>query len=217
MPLNMRVFSSLFLGFDTPMKRIFFLILPFLMLSSAHPGHTAGFSPSQMKDMSVFLSNFTELGHTDFKRADIINAKNPGRMIQFGIWHNYLNNRSAVRQCYQCQWGDMTVDASYIQRTLKRYFDYELKHFPEVEQAGYPYHFDGRRYHFSLIDKTGPSLYARVTQARQSEDGNVTMSGYLYKPGNSQAAVGKFKALARPHLWNRKKTWTIIHIHSSTD
>ncbi len=199
------------------MKRIFVLTLSFLMLLSAYPGHATGFTASQMKDMSVFLSNFTELGHTDFERTDIINTKNPGMMVEFGIWHNYLNNRSAVRQCYQCQWGDMTVDASYIQRTLKRYFDYDLKRFPEVEQAGYPYHFDGRRYHFSLIDKTGPSLYARVTQARQSEDGNVTMSGYLYKPGNSQASVGKFKALARPHLWNRKKTWTIIYIHSSTD
>ena len=199
------------------MKRMRILILSILLLLSVNPAHATDFTVSQMKHMSVFLSNFTELGHTDFERSDLINEKDPGRMVQFGIWHNYLNNKKAIQPCYQCQWGDMTVDASFIQRTLKRYFDYDLKHFPEVEQAGYPYHFDGRRYHFSLVDKTGPALYARVTQAEQDKNGNIIMSGYLHKPGDSQATAGKFRALAKPHHWSHKKTWTIINFHTSAN
>ena len=200
------------------MKRIFASGLSILLLSSVFSAKAGGFTASQMKRMGVFLSNFTELGYVNFKRKDIINGKDSGKMIHFGIWHNYLNNpRSTIKPCYQCQWGDMTIDAIHIRQTLKRYFNYDLTDFPEVEQTGYPYHFDGKRYHFSLVNKTGPRLYAQVTQAEQTADGNIAMTGYLYKPGNRHAVTGRFKALASPYFWHQKKTWTILNIQYPID
>lgn len=199
------------------MKRIFAAGIPILLLLSAFSANAAGFTASQMERMGVFLSNFTVLGYVNFERKDIINGKDPGKIIQFGIWHNYSNNPSTIKPCYQCQWGDMTIDAIHIRQTMKRYFNYDLTDFPEVEQAGYPYHFDGKRYHFSLVDKTGQGLYAQVIRAEQTADGNIAMTGYLYKPGNHRAVTGKFKALASPHIWHQEKTWTILNIRYPVD
>ena len=53
----------------------------FLVLSLALPAHAADFSAKDLKSMSVFLSNFTELGFMDVDAAVFLDEKAPGDMI----------------------------------------------------------------------------------------------------------------------------------------
>ncbi len=188
-----------------------------LILAMSIPAHAADFSAQETKAMGVFLSNFTELGFFDVNAAEFLDEKAPGDMIRFGIWHNYVNSfKSRVRQCSdkKCQWGSLTMDGKYVQESLKRYFDYTLKKLPTVENSDPPYHFDGKLYHFEGAD--GEAVYyAAVLKAAKTADGNISMEGEVYNAEDRKDILGTFKALAKPHTWNGKKTWALLELKTT--
>ena len=90
----------------------------------AEAAQEAGFSQPQLKLMSTFLSNFTELGFMNFDVQtggddDLLHLGDPSNpdLIRFGIWHNYLNNyENRIRPCpvKDCEHGSLVIDAKFV-------------------------------------------------------------------------------------------------------
>ncbi|MGE9986604.1 hypothetical protein ACQRA4_13250 [Desulfovibrio sp. SGI.169] len=176
------------------------------------------FSAAEMKRMSVFLSNFTELGMLDFTAEDVLNTEKPYDMIRFGIWHNFINNPKRIKPCAtpECQWGTQTMECSYVKDSLQRYFGYNLRQclsaaHPNSGSPSDKYHFDGARYHFE--GAAGEAVYhARVDEARQGADGVIEMKGIIYNADDKEDILGNFIAQAKPHTWKGKDTLAIVSL-----
>ena len=176
------------------------------------------FSKDQMRRMSLFLSNFTELGLLNCNARTLLDESSPHAMLHFSILHNYFNNyNSSVAPCplLDCPWGPLTLKGTSVQTSLKRYFDYDLPWLPSAEKGSPPYHFDGRLYHFTPPEKPNPVRFARVKQARLTNEGLVKMRGDIYNAENEKEILGTFKAVAKPHIWNGRKTWALLEIQST--
>ena len=70
------------------MRKIFIVVSLFL---AATCSPAFGASKSELKLMSVFVSNFVEVGMNDFDADSLSN----GQLAHFGIWHN----KSRVKRC----------------------------------------------------------------------------------------------------------------------
>ncbi len=181
------------------------IFLMFLGLQlTASTVNASEFSANTMKRMSIFLSNFTELGMFDFDAKDILNENKPRRLIRFGIWHNYVNNfDSKIRQ----SGNKLSIDGSFVRETIRKYFDYNIKRLVSVGRFTY----NGRKYIFDGAD--GEAVYyARVTNAKTISRNLIEMKGYLYNADDKNDRYGKFVALAKPHKYNGKNTWSIIRL-----
>lgn len=202
---------------------LFCLALGLCSALYAASAQAAGFSPAQLKQMSTFLSNFTELGFRDFDvkengSDDMLHLggdpSNPD-LIRFGIWHNYINNyKSRIKKCSSkdCKYGSLVIDGKYVAESVKKYFDINLKN-ASVEQSDPPYHFDGKLYHFEGAD--GEAVYyAEVKQATQ-EGGLVRMTGDLYNVEDKNDRPCTFVATAKPRKWNGKDTWAILSMKTT--
>ena len=179
------------------------------------------FSPAELKLMSTFVSNFTEVRFPNFDMkksgdADTLHLgddpSNPA-LVYFGIWHNYINNyKSRIKPCAEkdCTHGQLVMDAKFAAESVKKYFDIELKHrsVPRTDDR-LPCHFDGTRYHFDGADGELVS-YAKVTRAVREGD-IIRMSGDLYQEDTNDI-VGSFVVTAKPHKWNGKDTWAILSL-----
>ena len=173
---------------------------------------SADFSKGDVKRMSTFLSNFTELGMYAFTTATLTRDE----LIAFGIRHNDANNQSRIASCTikDCPYGSLTIDAAYVTESIKKYFDVDFKDHASVKPtftyfAEYLYYFDGRRYHFSGADGDMP-YYARVEEAAKNAAGQVVMKGTLYDADDESDIYGRFEAVAKPHKFNGKNTWAIV-------
>lgn len=170
------------------------------------------FSAADLKRMGTFLSNFTEIGFTDFDAKEITNENDPADMIRFGVWHNYLNNfKSRISRCQvkNCQWGSLTIDGRYVKESVKKYFDHDIKKMPSITESDPPYYYDGQRYHFEGAD--GEAVYyARVDEAKRDNSGRIIMRGELYNADDPDDKPGKFEATAKPHIHDGKDTWGTI-------
>ena len=199
-------------------KKIFCAAL--LSLFLALPAQAAEFSAKEMKVMGVFLSNFTEIRFMNVEAEEFLDEADPAGMIRFGVWHNYVNNfKSRIRRCADanCKWGSLTIDGKYVRESVKRYFGYELKKLPSVDDAdndGWNFHFDGKLYHFEGADGEA-TYYADVMKAQTGKDGLVRMSGEVYNAEDRKDVSGTFKAIARPHTWNGKKTWALVTLQTT--
>ena len=143
------------------------------------------FSAADRKAMGVFLSNFTEIGMMNFTADDVLDTAHPYEMIRFGIWHNFMNNRSRI----QC------LSASH----------------PDSASPSDRFHFDGTRYHFE--GAAGEAVYhARVDGARQGADGLIEMNGIVYSADDEKDILGSFTAQARPHIWKGKNALSIVSL-----
>ena len=81
------------------MKRFFVrftAVLAFVLFFNVLSGVSYAASAAELKLMSTFLSNFTELGFMNFEAKELTNEDDPADMIRFGIWHNYINLLSGL-------------------------------------------------------------------------------------------------------------------------
>lgn len=177
------------------------------------------FSREELERMSVFLSNFTEIGMMRFTAEEVLHGENPSAMVRFGIWHNYINNyKSRIRPCAvrNCPWGSLTIRCDSVRESLRRYFGSAPDHCPSAPPPDAAslrdgYHFDGTRYHFEGAD--GEAVYhARVDSARHCAGGLIEMRGVIHNAGDGQDVPGGFVALARPHVWKGRETWAIVSL-----
>ena len=74
------------------MRRVFYaLVIAALVCSPVF-----GASRTEMANMGTFISNFTELGMYDID----IDTVTQEELVHFGVWHNYINNRSSrIKRC----------------------------------------------------------------------------------------------------------------------
>ena len=200
------------------MKRtILCLIIVLLLASSAFAASAEKkFNASELKLMSTFLSNFTELWFMNFDAKEITNENDPGDMIRFGVWHNYINNyKSRIAQCKDknCKHGSLTIDGKHVKESVNKYFDYDIKKLPSVTESDPPYYYDGKLYHFNGADGEAV-FYARVDNAVQNSSGQIVMTGELYNADDKDEKLGKFKAVAKPYKYSGKNTWSIISMET---
>ena len=181
-------------------------ILCVLLFLSAFSVSAYGYSASELRRMSVFISNFTETGMYNFDTDTISDSE----LAHFGIWHNYRNNfKSRIQRCPKknCRYGSLIIDKSYVAESVMKYFDIEINH-SNVEDERFR-HYDGRVYHFEGAD--GESVQARVYEAEKR--GNVIiMRGETYDPDHDDLEGSPFTARARPYRYNGKDTWAIISL-----
>ncbi len=179
----------------------------------------AATSQAQLKKMSIFLSNFTELGFLNFDvnedgADDKLHLGDPSspELIRFGIWHNYVNNyKSRIKPCPTkgCEHGSLVIDAKYVGESVKKYFDINLKHH-SVDQSQPPYYFDGKRYHFEGAD--GEAVYYAEVKNVSQEGDVLRMTGDIYNIEDKNDRPSTFEAIAKPYKWNGKNTWAILSL-----
>ena len=181
------------------MKKIFCALI--LVLCVVTPSFSA--SRQEMKRMSTFLSNFTELGMYNFN----VDTVPSGELVRFGIWHNYINNnKSRIEECPRgrnCQYGYSVINKKYVAESVKKYFDIDLEH-ESIENG----HYDGRYYHFMPADGEIP-YYADVQEV-SSNSGIITMRGELYSSEDEDDRPATFTARAKPYRFNGRDTWSIL-------
>ena len=186
--------------------------------AAANPAKAS--AAQQLKQMSTFLSNFTEQGFYDFdvKRSGDDEALHLGGdpsnpdLIRFGIQHNYINNfKSRIRNCPKknCPYGSLVIEAKFVAESVKKYYDIHLKH-RSVDQSDPPYHYDGKLYHFDGAD--GEAVYYAEVQEATREGGVVRMTGELYNAEDKNDRPYTFEAAAKPYKWKGKDTWAILSL-----
>lgn len=202
-------------------KKFFPLLLVLSLLVCAcgiasAAGAQKGYSAADLKKMSVFLSNFTELGYMNFDAEEFTDETAPDDMIRFGIWHNYINNfKSRISRCKKkdCTFGSLVIDGKYVTESIKKYFDVDYKKLASVTESDIPFHFDGKLYHFEGAD--GEAVYyARVDEAEKNAGGQIVMRGEIYNADDEKDILGTFQALAKPHQFGGKNTWAILSLQT---
>jgi hypothetical protein len=196
------------------------VVLAVLILAGAGAAAAAPFGKEEMKRMSVFLSNFTELGFYDFdvkEESDEALCLAAPDLILFGIWHNYFNNfESRVKDCTvkDCEHGSLTIEGKFVQESVKKYFDLDLKNQSVMESDSqyFLYFFDGKLYHFEGAN--GEPVYSAEVKEASREGDIVHMSGELYNAEDEEDRPATFKAVAKPHKWAGKETWAILSMRT---
>ncbi len=192
-------------------------MLLFLHTTLTHTAAAQEFSKKELERMGIFLSNFTELGMMNFTASDVLDDVDT--LVNFGVWHNYINNYSSrIKPCADtaCPHGALTLEAKYVLQTLKKYFAFDIKQAPAIEDyaSKKTYFLQDNIYHFDGADGE-QVIYARVNKAeKRTTDNAIIMTGELYNADDEEDIRGTFRALALPHTWGGKKTWSIVKLES---
>ncbi|MCR5347236.1 MAG: hypothetical protein K6E38_05605 [Fretibacterium sp.] len=211
------------------MKRNFFAVLLvgamtlLLCAVAANAASAKGFTVQQLKSMSTFLSNFTEIGlfNFDIEKSGDDDALHLGSdpshpdLIRFGIWHNYINNfKSRIKPCKKknCEYGSLTIEGKFVSDSVRKYFDIDLKN-RSVDDSDPPYHFDGKLYHFEGAD--GEAVYYAEVKQAEWNGKIVRMAGELYNAEDKDDRPWTFEATAKPYKWNNKDTWAILSLRTN--
>lgn len=195
-----------------------FLLTPCAFAESSLPGEEMELSAADLKRMSVFVSNFTELRMPDFDTAQLAAQNPPALLIYFGIEHNQINNSSKILSCpdKNCGGGfggQLILEWRYVAESIKKYFDVSLAGCADVTVLEHSYRYDGKYCHFSVADTV--AYYAKVTKAFKTPDGRIVMRGEIYHSYNESEITGTFEVLAKPHKYNGKDTWAILAFKTS--
>ncbi len=163
------------------------------------------FSAADLERMSIFISNFSELGMTHVTAEEV--KKTPHLYIGFGVWHNYVNNfRSRIVPVPGNESGMVSIDVKYVQESLKKYFNITVEDWPSTQE----YTLKGKQYIFMGADGE-LRRHAKVTKAQvQPADGTLLMMGYYYNVEDASDVHGSFTAVTKPHQWQGKNTWALI-------
>ncbi|MBR1486993.1 MAG: hypothetical protein IJ859_07470 [Synergistaceae bacterium] len=184
------------------MKRFIFAFAFVMLIASS----AFGASSSELKKMSTFVSNFTEIGMNNFDVDEISDSE----LAYFGIWHNWHNNfKTRIQRCpnKNCPYGSYVIDKKFVAESVEKFFDLEIEHQDASNNGG---HYDGKRY-YHFEGATGEAVQARVYKV-QKRDGLVIMSGETYWPDNEEIEGKTFTAVAEPYNYGGKNTWAIISL-----
>ena len=209
------------------MRKVLCVIMLFALAGSAW-----GASKSDMKRMSVFLSNFTEAGlfnfdmKADFDGDDEQEGETPTHLgipanvtelVRFGIVHNLINNyKSRIRKCTDpdCESGPLTIEAKFVNESVRKYFgvDLERKDLSYIDPEENPsvvFTFDGKRYHFdadSFSEPGNDTVYYADVQGVTQRGRNLMLAGDIYNSKRTTDRPGMFAATVRPS----GNSWVII-------
>ena len=114
------------------MKRFIFACLFAVLVASS----AFGASSSELKKMSTFVSNFTEIGMNNFDVDEISDSE----LARFGIWHNWQNNfKTRIQRCpdKNCPYGGYVIDKKFVAESVKKFFNLEIEHQSAPDDYGY--------------------------------------------------------------------------------
>jgi hypothetical protein len=202
------------------------LILTVILTSAALAGAAeTKMKPSaaELKKMSTFLSNFTELFFDNFDvkaegpdgLAHLGAKDNMAKLINFGIMHNYLNNfktRIAPDKTKKGSYSCFVVDGKHVAESVKKYFDLDVKH-QSVNKEVTGYDYDGKLYHFETGDGEA-RYYADVKEVFKRNDGTLRMTGEMYNAEDNTDRPATLEAIAKPYKWDGKDTWAILELRT---
>ncbi len=196
-----------------------------LCLALCATGAAFGASKDELKRMSVFISNFTEVRLFNFDlEDDYDNGEEPlhfggnnAALLAFGVNHNAINNKKLIKKgSFKVNGStyDRAVDAKTVAASVRRYFDLPVEHEDAVDKYGQVYPYRKGMYYFHAASGE-EVIYADVQNV--SKKGKViTMRGVLYNVEDKEER-GTFVATAKPHKWNGKDTWAILSMSSELD
>lgn len=168
--------------------------------------------------MSLFLSNFTELGFMDTSAEAIADPENYADAVRFGIGHNYLNNRKSriiANKKGADKNGDMSIEAKFVEESVKKYYGVDLKAATSVEDGEPAYILDGKRFHFKGKDQEPEKIYyARVDEVESDGKGRYEATGVVYNVKDKNDVMADFKAVFRDAKWKDKKTYTLVSLEA---
>ena len=203
------------------MKRRIFLAV--LLVFAALLSLGASKQSSELKRMSIFVSNFTEQRMYDFDMDedgdnDLMHLGDPEYadiLLHFGIIHNIINNpKSTVKTCpdKKCPYGKNIMSGQAVTASVRKYFGVSVKNqeLPEGNDDD-SVHYDGKNYHFNAaaLRRNYDEVYYADVQKTHPEGNIIVMTGELYNTKNKKDRPATFIALAKPHVWDDKDTWAI--------
>jgi hypothetical protein len=197
------------------MRKFFFAIIAvFLFAGMAFAAPNA----AELKKMSTFLSNFTELGFLNVTASHIARPSRYADAVFFGVWHNYVNNYHAtIAQCpiENCQYGGLTIKASDAERSVKRYFGVSVKMNKSADHVGQLFHYANSRFHFEGADGD-TTYYAKITKLEiNSDNANIyTARGIIFNANEPSEIYGDFVAHFKSQVWQGKKAYVLIDIRT---
>ncbi len=185
-----------------------------------------GASKSEMKRMSVFLSNFTECGlmNFDIKQGDeddeetIHFGSNNAGLLAFGIRHNAINNRKLIKKTKLTVNNivyDRSVSSKAVAASVRRYFDLPVNNEDAIDQYGQESPYRKGMYYFRAASGE-EVLYADVQEVSQ-EGRVIIMTGEIYNADDETDRRGTFVATAKPHKWKGKNTWAVLSMQTELD
>ena len=207
-------------------KKFCVLACAVLCLALCTAGAAFGADKGELKRMSIFISNFTEVGLFNFDLEEgeaedeepLHFGSNNAALLAFGINHNAINNKKLIKKASLKANGityDRAVDAKTVAASVRKYFDLPVEHEDAIDQYGQQYPYRKGLYYFRAADGE-EVIYADVQKV--SKKGKViTMRGELYNVEDKSDKRGTFVATAKPHKWNGKDTWAILSMSSDMD
>lgn len=135
------------------------------------------FTDEEYKKLSIFLSNFSEVGFIDFDIADYKDEQ----LIEFAIWHTYSNNYDAIINETDEAHYDLKISADIIFDVVDKYFGISVIH----KSVGYiddPNHWNYGQYQYLFKDGyyyfTGadgePLSWSEIVELYDNGDGTFT-------------------------------------------
>ena len=212
------------------------LILAFCGAAFA-AGQTVKPGKSELKRMSVFISNFTEAGLFNFDltadeadeggdefeepKLHLGNPANVTELVRFGILHNLINNRKTrIGKCQNpnCESGPLTIDKKFVEESVKKYFDIDLakkdlRYIDPEENPSVVFSFDGKLFHFdedSFREPDNDTVYYADVLGVIKEGEYLSFAGDIYNSKKKTDRPGMFAATVKPYKWQGKDTWVII-------
>ena len=167
--------------------------------------------------MSIFISNFTEAGlcynfdvdeDSDSDLEHLGKPENVGELIRFGIIHNVINNpNSTIKKCpdHKCEYGHHIISGQSVAASVRKYFNKRIKHQSIEGECCY----DGKNYHIEASDWKPETVYYADVQSVSYEGRMIVMKGEIYNVKDKKDRPATFLALAKPHEWDGKDTWSI--------
>ena len=193
-------------------------------------GNAFALTKNEKKQMSSFISAFTEAGLFNFDLADaepddelseyeepkthLGNPANLPELIRFGIVHNLFNNRNALKQCKdpECESGSLTLDKKIVFDTVKKYFGIDIsnKDFSVLtEDPAAVFSFDGRSFHFdgeSFKEPGNETVFWADVQGVTQRGEYLMFAGDIYDSKRRTKRPGMFAADVKP----LNDSWAII-------
>lgn len=173
-------------------------------------------SQKQIKAMSLFLSNFTELGFMNVSTEEMAQPDSYPDLVNFGVWHNYMNNfksRIEVNSKKLEKRGDLRIKKRWVEDSVRKYFGLKIKADRSVDQSDPPYYFKKGYFYFWGAD--GEAVYyARVKKASSTQKGIWKLSGYIYNADDPQELYGNFNATVKEAMWGKKHTYVMVSMSS---
>ena len=172
-------------------------------------------SKKEIDAMSLFLSNFTELGFLNVTAEEMAEADNYAEAVRFGVEHNFVNNfksRIVANKGEGRKYGAYRVSAKHVAESVKKYLALDIE-MDQSAESDPPYFFDGKNFNFNKPD-LGTIHYAKVQEVEKGRSGVYSASGIVYNVKKPKEILGKFKASFRDYVWKGKKTYSLISLES---